>query len=444
MEAEENVSAPSQIGPVFTLLELTQLVEGVIDQVFSDRLFWLQAEISEVYWAKERRYARITLTEMPDGGRTAVASLSAFIWKGQLGEVARFESQAGIPLQKGIQVLVRVSVRFSKIYGLSLQVHQIDASHTIGQLSLKKQAVVEELIDTYPDVVGLDDNGKLYSRQQAAFGLRRVFRRVALVSSRDGQGMQDFEDILRQQADTHGFRFDITLFDTLVQGEQAPIQIARRLAEIAARAHDFDLVVIVRGGGASTDLLAFDDFEVCAQIAIYPLPVMTGIGHTRDQAIADMLAFGAYNTPSRVAQVLIDHHVQLESYTLSLANNIQLWASQSLALKREELDSQVSYLKTAVIQLVQSGKDQLGLLKSSISQSSLQSQLLFRKQLTPYSQRLVLYSQQWMRQADRRLALVQQAIPLHVQYQLENHRIKLAKTSQGLSYLKNRMASSTT
>jgi exodeoxyribonuclease VII large subunit len=205
---------------------------------------------------------------------------------------AYFTQETGESLHVGLQVLMEVSVEFHAVYGLSLNVWNIDPTYTLGDLAKQRQATINQL----------RQDGVMELQQMLV--LPSLVRRVAVVSSADAAGYGDFCDQLKNNR--YGFAFQVQLYTAVMQGDTAARSIIHALSAIAEQEEDWDVVVIIRGGGASTDLSCFDDYELASHCAQFPLPIVAGIGHTRDVSVVDMVVHCSVKTPTAAAEWLID------------------------------------------------------------------------------------------------------------------------------------------
>jgi exodeoxyribonuclease VII large subunit len=187
---------------------------------------------------------------------------------------------------------MEVSVEFHAVYGLSLNVWNIDPTYTLGDLAKQRQATINQL----------KQDGVMELQQMLV--LPSLVRRVAVVSSADAAGYGDFCDQLKNNR--YGFAFQVQLYTAVMQGDTAARSIIHALSAIAEQEEDWDVVVIIRGGGASTDLSCFDDYELASHCAQFPLPIVAGIGHTRDVSVVDMVVHCSVKTPTAAAEWLID------------------------------------------------------------------------------------------------------------------------------------------
>lgn len=281
-----------------TFLTLSQLCAEIADAL-SESLqptYWVQAEISSLSQRGGHMYLELvesigTTGVKPYGGPNMQAKMRATCWAGTSDMLmAYFESETGQTLQVGMTVLVEAEVQFHAVYGLSLSIVGIDPSYTVGEMARKRQQTILQL-----EKDGLMD-------AQQLLPLPTLIRRIAVISSPSAAGYGDFSHQLEQS----GYRFETTLFGAIMQGDGAERSILAALEDIGKYENGaFDCVAIIRGGGATTDLSCFDQYTLCAVCAQFDLPILSGIGHTRDVSVLDMVAHEALKTPTAVAEWLI-------------------------------------------------------------------------------------------------------------------------------------------
>lgn len=273
-----------------SLLELQQTVRQSLDRAFPMPV-WVAAEIAEL---KSNHSGHCYMELVEKGGADSVpkAQARAVVWKSNwLSLSAYFRGVAGNDLAPGMKVLLKTMVTYHELYGFSLQITDIDPSYTLGDWERQRRETIYRL---HADGV-FDMN-----RQQ---GLPFAVQRVAVVSSAGAAGYRDF----MQEIGRYGYRFELTLFEAVVQGHAAEESIILALETIAACADDFDAVVLIRGGGSQSDLSAFNSYRLCSHISQFPLPVITGIGHDKDRSVADMVAAVELKTPTAVAGWLAEN-----------------------------------------------------------------------------------------------------------------------------------------
>lgn len=279
----------------YSLKELCEWIQDLVESDLPDR-YWVRAEIASM---SVRGHCYMELIEKADNGILA-AKVRATCWSNMYGLLsAYFTQETGESLHVGLQVLLEVSVEFHSVYGLSLNVWNIDPTYTIGDLAKQRQATINKL--------QLDGVMEL----QQALELPSLVRRIAVVSSSEAAGYGDFCDQLKNNR--FGFDFQVQLYPAVMQGDTASRSIVNALSAIADQEEEWDVVVIIRGGGASTDLSCFDDYELASHCAQFPLPIVAGVGHTRDVSVVDMVVYSSVKTPTAAAEWLIDRvAVQVE------------------------------------------------------------------------------------------------------------------------------------
>lgn len=251
---------------------------------------WLRAEISEL---KVNRSGHCYLNLVEKGASNAAprAEARAVIWRSAYTSIAsKFESATGQALTAGIAVLVRVLVTYHEVYGFSLQIIDLDADYTLGEVERRRRETIERL----------QKDGVWDMNREVE--LAEPMLRIAIISSATAAGFQDF----RQEIARSPYRFKLTLFESLMQGDAAERSIIDALCAIAEREQEFDAVVIIRGGGSTSDLALFDSYDIATYVAQFPLPVFTGIGHDKDISVVDMVAHTSCKTPTAVATTLIE------------------------------------------------------------------------------------------------------------------------------------------
>ncbi len=251
---------------------------------------WVAAEVAQVGQSHGHLY--ISLVQKSERSDAPIASLRCTIWANSASRVlAPFRAATGGDLQAGMKILAFVSVGFHPVYGLSGQISAIDPSYTLGDLEARRRAIWEQLV-----AEGVADMNK-------GLGMPLVVKDIAVVSAPGAAGYGDFCNQLVNN--TLGVAFRTRLFSARMQGPGAEAEIVSALDAVAHASDAFDVVVIIRGGGSRLDLACFDSYAIANNIAQFPLPVITGIGHERDRSIADMVAHTSVKTPTAVAEYII-------------------------------------------------------------------------------------------------------------------------------------------
>lgn len=283
------------------LATLQDVIKGQIGEIQA----WVKAEIDSISCSGGHYYMGL-LQKSPKGAELAKAR--AIIWRWKADLVTYFRKVTGKDLDPGMELLMYVSVNYDARYGLSLIVSDIDADFTEGQREAQRKAAIKTLTDE-----GLMEHQK---------GLELPFLpgRIAVISSAEAAGYGDFIKQLSQNQ--YGYHFDLQLFHSVMQGDGSPSSIIDSLGAICEEEGAFDLIVIMRGGGAQSDMFCFDDLEMCRSIATCPIPVLTAIGHDRDFHIADMVACDYFKTPTALAAYLIDWVAEVEDMWMETVRGI--------------------------------------------------------------------------------------------------------------------------
>lgn len=342
-----------------SLSELQHRVRQALEERFALPL-WVSAEIAEIK-VNYSGHCYLELVEKGEGDGVPKAQARAVIWRSQYARVAAyFEAETGQRLAAGIRILAKATVSYHEVYGFSLQLLDIDPAYTLGDIERQRQQTIARL-----QAEGVWE----MNRQQE---LPAVVQRIAVVSSSRAAGYQDFCNELAKSP----YRFSLTLFDAVVQGAAAEESLVDALGRVAADDGAFDAVVIIRGGGSSSDLNCFNAYRLCNHVAQFPIPVLTGIGHDKDTSVADMVAHTAFKTPTAVAAWLVERMAQVDGWLawagLQLGNSaleithaaavglerlgaaLAQQSARLLQTERSRLEHAAEYLRTAPADLLRS------------------------------------------------------------------------------------------
>ena len=312
----------SQASSHITLRQLQQQIKAAVEQALPLPV-WVVAEVAElkVNYSGHCYMELVEKSESSRGGSsTPTAQARAVIWRSQWAMLGPyFRQQTGSELAAGMKILARVMVSYHELYGLSLQISDIDASYTLGEVERQKQLTIAQL-----KADGVWD----MNREQP---MPYLVQRIAVVSSAAAAGYRDFMNELK----AGGYAFCCDLYDAVVQGAAAEESICAALEEVALKLEQYDAVVVIRGGGSASDLSCFNSYRLCSYVAQFPLPVLTGIGHDKDTSVADMVAHTALKTPTAVAAWLTERMARIEAWLEDA--NVRLKQLVAAAMKREEL-----------------------------------------------------------------------------------------------------------
>jgi len=298
--------------PVFTLSELNTAIKATLELAFPESV-WVVAEISEIR-CNSKGHGYLELVEREE--EETIAQIRANIWAYTFRNLAsKFEKATGETLKQGMKILLQVNVTFHEVYGLSLNIKDIDPTYSLGEMARKKREVIERL--TKEGLINLNKQ----------IPLPLVPQRIAVISSATAAGYGDFVDHIDDNP--YGYKIFYTLYQSLMQGQEAEASIIAVLKQIRGHIKLYDAVVIIRGGGSQIDLSCFDTYSLAIEVAKFPLPVITGIGHERDDTVVDMVAHTKLKTPTAVAEFLI---LGMSSFEERLSD-----AQSTLVIRAKEL-----------------------------------------------------------------------------------------------------------
>lgn len=363
-----------------TLFELNSLVRNVIERNLDDE-YWVVGELSDVSTPAFGGHFYGELVQKDEQGSRIVAKARITCWARNYNIIRlRFQKESGETLRKGLQVKLLVQVTFHEQYGYSLNVLDIDSTFTLGDLAKRRRDILLQL----------EKDGILHDNQ--SLKLPRLLRRIAVISSPTAAGYGDFCHQLEQN--DYGFHFDVKLFPAVMQGEGVPESIIAALEAIMQPEAvplslpqsgetnlrksspsgevwgEADLVVIIRGGGASSDLSDFDSYELAACIALYPLPVLTGIGHERDETVLDYVAHTRVKTPTAAAAFIIEHQAEEAALLDDLYRRITLSARERILREKQRLEHQSAVLPLLFQNFSQTWRNKLQLLNQRFLSAS--------------------------------------------------------------------------
>ena len=315
---------------IIDLFELQHKLKEGVECLFPKRV-WIRAEVSAVK-ARNGGHCYIELSQSDGNG--LVARSNAVIWSSKYRFIAPyFESVTGMPISEGMVILVEVQVSFSELYGLSLVINDIDPEYSVGVKELERQKTIERL-----QKEGLMD-------LQQDLRLPQLPHKLAVVSAEDAAGYRDFMRHLHENQ--YGFGFETELYPALMQGAACPASIVAALDAVMESGVEYDAVLILRGGGSKLDLACFDDYELAAVIAQFPLPVLTAIGHDQDYHIADMVAHTFVKTPTALADFLLEIYEDEDARLASYLTRIKLAFTGRIALMESTLNVLQARIKGA-------------------------------------------------------------------------------------------------
>ena len=378
-----------------SLTEFNALVRETLELQFSNT-YWITAELSDVHVAANG-HCYMTLIEKSSKSNQIVARANAHIWKSHYPMISLFfRNGTGMELTSGLKVLAEVEIEFHDIYGFSLNIVGIDPSYTLGDQARQRQEILDQL-----EIEGVIDLNK-------ELPLPRPLNRIAVISSNSAAGYGDF----CRQLEESGLHIRTKLYDAIMQGDRVESSIISALEQIAKEANEWDAVAIIRGGGSTSDLMGFESYPLAANVAQFPLPILTGIGHERDDTVIDFVANTRLKTPTAVAAFLIERQQEECNLVDDFENRLIEGVSLLIDKNEQQIKDMAQRLQTAAINVIRQEEHRFHACE----------------------QRLQLASSKFSRQ--RLLQLQQQATRLHaaVLRQLQNAHISMEILPQRLQH----------
>lgn len=327
------------------LSELTQQIQDTIQTQFDGEVFWVSARIMNVKKYETNRRCYLTLEEYENGTKTT--EIRAVFWANYYSEIEKFEKAIKQPFKDGTEIICKVKVRYHKVYGLNLDVMQIDLAHTLGTLELERQQTLEKLVKENPKTIQLFDG--VYRTFNNRLPLPLIISNIALITAPNSDGQRDFQQEIKRNK--HQYTFSVTEFLTTIQGDNAHKLILEQLKLIEKSKEPFDVIAIVRGGGSQTDFKPFDDYELSKYVANFSIPIYTGIGHDRNQSIVDLMA-REQKTPTKVASLFVEHNFDFENTLIDLKTRLTDTIAEQLENAKEEFDNAKRIVKLSSPQAI--------------------------------------------------------------------------------------------
>ena len=333
--------------------EISSVLKGCLSKV------WVHAEINSIS-VQRVGHCYIELIEKDENTGSIIAKSRANIWANIYKSIAAyFLAETGKTLAAGMKVAFCVDVTFHEVYGISLNVVDIDPTYTLGESARRKALVIKKLEED-----GVIEMNKLLS-------IKPLIKNIAVISAEGAAGYGDFCHQLQHNA--YGYKYNLTLFNSIMQGEKAEASILESLDKVLERLDEFDILVLIRGGGAVSDLDCFDAYNLSASLAQFPLPVLTGIGHTRDVSVVDMVAKLPLKTPTAVADFIINHTRSLEEKIDSYIELLSRSVTVLLDRQARKLDQSLTLLPLYANRLLDRKLHALELMERSLELMSPES-----------------------------------------------------------------------
>lgn len=376
-----------------SLFELNSLVRETLELTFSNE-YWVRAEISELH---VNRHCYMELVQKDSHKNGIIAKARAQVWANRWAFIKpMFEDMTHQSLAAGMQVLVKAEITFHELYGYSLNITDIDPTYTLGDIAKRRQEILRQLAQE-----GI-------STMNQELPLPRMLQRIAIISSASAAGYGDFCNQLKNNPAR--LAFHTQLFQATMQGDDVTPSIINALNCIAGQQEQWDAVVIIRGGGATSDLSGFDTLELAENVAQFPLPIITGIGHERDDTVIDLIAHTRMKTPTAAAEFLIQHQSKELELLESIAASIFLSASNLLQAEKIRIQVLTAKIPTLFSAIQARETIKIDRLSAAMGYKALQhiegekSRIsIIKKQLALYTDNLLNHQKKRIEQAENKL-----------------------------------------
>jgi exodeoxyribonuclease VII large subunit len=320
----------SETRQIFSLKQVATSIRKTIEERYQ-QVYWVKAEMHKLnLFPSGHAFPELVQKE----NDKIVAQLSGSIWSHNYQRINKqFVEKVKEPLKEGTTILMQVKISFSETYGLSLQILDIDPSYSLGELQREREETLKKL----------EAEGLINRNQRLEFPL--LPQRIAIISADTSKGLSDFKMVLENNP--WGYCFFTMLFPAYLQGDVAVTSIKEQLARIEKVKHHFDVVIIVRGGGGEVGLSCYNHFDLCKAIATFPLPVLTGIGHSTNMTVAELVAFRNAITPTELADFFLQTFHDFSVPVLDAGRSLRIFSSRLLTLRSQEFTSETKHFKNA-------------------------------------------------------------------------------------------------
>ena len=363
---------------VYTLLDITRSLQSVIRKNYTGQ-YWVKAEIARLNFYPKSGHCYPDLVHKDKG--KIQAEMRSIIWKNDFRRLSKkFREVVKEDLKDGMTILFKATVKFHQKYGLSLNILEIEPSFTLGEMAREKAETIDRL----------KKEGVFYLNKKIPFP--SLPKRIAIISVETSKGYNDFLNIIDNNR--WGFKFTHYLFPAILQGDRAIQSISRQLHQINKLKDFFDMVTIIRGGGGDVGLNSYDDYRLAKQIAGFPIPVITGIGHSTNETVVDMVAHANKITPTDLGYFLVDHFYKLSLNIDDLSHRLAGKTENILKSEKERLTGYQKFIHSHVFHFVQSNKKSLEGLTLDLKKETSKRMTRERKGLLDYKQRLKTLTKQ--------------------------------------------------
>ncbi|MBO4231772.1 MAG: exodeoxyribonuclease VII large subunit [Bacteroidales bacterium] len=364
--------------PIFSLSEICQSLRSVISKTYN-QTYYIQAEIIKLNFYPQTGHCFPELVEKEN--EQIKAQMRGIIWAGNYRRISeRFRSMVGEPLKDGINILCLATIEFSPQYGLALYIQDIEPSFTLGEMARNKKEVIDKLKKENV----FDENKKKT--------LPAVPKRIAVISVETSKGYNDFMVTLTNN--NWNYRFDTTLFPAVLQGDRAILTITEQLSQIEKKQELFDCVVIIRGGGGDVGLSCYDNYELARRVATFPLPVISGIGHSTNETVTELVSFANKITPTEVAYFLIQQFHDFALKVQDLQDRCLEYVRQTCSTHHQSLEKFSKELKMIGKQIITRQNDKIETFSRELRLMSSQTFAYHKEKICSSSRQLKLLSKQ--------------------------------------------------
>ncbi|MXN91711.1 exodeoxyribonuclease VII large subunit [Flavobacterium sp. Sd200] len=400
------------------LSDLTKGITTALRQAFGQGRFWVIADVSNHSFKAEKGYHNFELVEKDTASSDVIARVAAKAWGNGTRSITAFEEKTGQKFKSNIHVLVLVTVEYHPVFGISANLLDIDTNFTLGVLEQQRHATLQRLVTENEFIREI--NGQ-YSTTNKQLPLGRVIQNVALLTSSISAGAEDFRHTLMHN--TFGFGFRIDDYFVPVQGDKNAAVFLEKLIDIYKSGIPYDAVVITRGGGAQSDFLIFDNYRIARAAAKFPIPIITGLGHQKNQSLTDMMVHSQTKTPTKAAELIIAHNREFQQEVNAFQKDIIIGAQLVLA-------SHKNTIATAKQQVLHGARD------ITLSQNAALSSL---------SGALARHTQALLNSRSRKLARLTANLSAELRLNLQKNSNALALTKDKIhrspkALIKNRQA----
>lgn len=403
-----------------SLYQLNNQIKGILNDAFDSEV-WIIAEISELRY-NQNGHCYLELVEKDEESDKIIAKARATIWSYTFRMLKPyFETTTGQRFSAGIKVLIHASIEFQEIYGYSLNIKDIDPSYTLGDIARRRKEILTRL----------EEEGVLEMNKELDFP--DIPKCVAVISSPTAAGYEDFTNQLDNN--NSGYKFHYKLFPAIMQGNQAEESIIEALDRINEYEDIFDVVVIIRGGGSQADLNCFDSYWLAFNIAQFPLPVISGIGHERDETIVDIVANIRVKTPTAAAEYLIDCFDEKRAFHESLQEEFYTGVNEILLEASENLHFLSNKFTPLVKSILEKKSNQLLLANEKLTHSAKQLTRSYSYSLNNLKTKLKFGIDHRLNHEKNHSDNLQSKIGIRVGRLLENQKHKLSLHDQTIKYL---------